>query len=555
MDTALKTAVDAAKNAFACGNFAVANEMLSSLLIQAPGNYELLHLAGRLALQAKNAARATGYLKAAISRATMPEELGRIWYDLGVALSGVGEHAQAADAFGNAAQTCPFDPMDMLIWANTLMAAKRYDEAESVLQKAIAQFPDDPNIHVLLGNVLILQNRQSQAVSLYERVLQDNPDSALAHYNLSTALNMLGRIDDAEQEVIHALQLDPELTGYYNLSNLHKFSEDDPLFAQLRRRAQQTLNDTARIDVDFALAKAYDDIGKFEDAFTTLQNANRRKRRSIKYDLVDDATRFRRIASLFTPDFLGRFKNKVRCTLKPVFIVGMPRTGSTLLEQMLASHPAISAGGEMPHTTQILKELDAAWTAYDPNQPANSEAVINDLQICANRYMDLTSALHIDTEFFTDKFLGNFELIGLLCLMFPEAKFVHCKRDPVDTCLSCYRRLFLSVPYSYDLRELGRYYYLYAQLMHHWHTALPGQILDIHYEKLIEAPQLELERVLEVCRLNYDPSCLTFQTNQNVVTTASAAQVRKPLYKTSLQHWKNYEPYLAPLLEALGITV
>ncbi len=552
-DAGLKKELDSAADALAAGNIQTAVEAAQALLTKAPENYQVLQFAGVAALAQNRPQIAVSHFRHALSVCQAgPLALARTWHALGLALFQMDDQNQACEAFARAAQSHPGNLVSILEWTNTLMVMNRHGEAETILRKAITRFPDDTRLPIMLGNILTSQNRQTDALLIYDDVIAKQPDSSTAHFNRSVVLTMLGRTDEAEQAVIRALEIEPAMVGYYQLSNLHAFAQKDPWFARMKQRAQSSLDEAGRIDIDFALSKAYEDIGDYDQAFSHLQAANAGKRRTIQYSGVNEKLRASRITSLFTPDFFAKFQGKVNCGIKPIFILGMPRSGSTLLEQMLAAHPAVMAGGELPHMIYIARNIGEAWGARGINFPGNGEQVISDLQKGADQYAAMTSSLRQTKQYFTDKLPGSFQYIGLLHLMFPNAIIINCKRDPMDTCLSCYQRLFTSdVPYSYDLTELGEYYRFYDSLMQHWHKVLPGRILEIEYEKLISDPERELRRIFDKSDLDYDPACLDYGSVKRTVTTASAVQVRKPLYTTSVHRWKNYESHLAPLVKAL----
>ena len=539
-------------DALAAGNLQSAAETAQSLLAKAPDDYQVLQFAGVTALAENRPQIAAGHFKHALSVCRAPLEMARTWHGLGLALFQMGDQNQACEAFARAAQAHPGNLVSIIEWTNTLMVMNRHGEAETILRKSMARFPDDTRLPIMLGNILTAQNRQFDALRIYEEVLKKHPEASTAHFNCSVVLTMLGRTQEAEQAAMHALELEPEMNGYYQLSNLHTFSPEDSWFAKLKQRAERSLDEAGRIDIDFALAKAYEDLRDYDRAFTHLQAANTAKRRSVQFSGINEKLRANRITSLFTPDFFAQFQGKVSSDIKPIFILGMPRSGSTLLEQMLAAHPSIAAGGELPHMIFIAKNIGEIWGTRGSNFPGNGTEVIADLQKGADQYAAMTAPLRQSKQYFTDKLPGNFQFIGLLHLMFPNAIIINCKRDPMDTCLSCYQRLFSSeVPYSYDLTELGQYYRLYDTLMQHWHKLLPGRILDVEYEKLVVDPEPELRRILDKCGLEFDAACLEHASVKRTVTTASAAQVRKPLYQTSVHRWKHYESHLGALLKAL----
>lgn len=561
--SALKPEMDEAADALEAGNLTAAAAAVKSLLTKAPSDYRVLQLAGTVALAQNQPALAADYFRRALSVCRMPLDAARTLHGLGLALRTLNDLDSACEAFKRASQANKGNLTSVIEWAKTLgliattdivNAPEKRAEAERILRGAMSEFPDDPRPPTELGITLLNDGRQTEALALFDGVLVKFPDFAPAIFNRGIALTILGQADEAERTFQRALTLDSSIEGYYHLANLHTFTSDDPWLERIARHANQPLPDSARIDVEFALAKVYEDTGDYEKAFDHLELGNREKRKTIQYDVRNDETRADQIIALSTPDFFDRFRGKVSSQINPIFILGMPRSGSTLLEQMLAAHPEINAGGELPYMLGVARGIGAAWESRKEHFLSNEHTVIGDLQQGADTYTRLSANLCKDKPLFTDKLPGNFQFIGLIYLMFPNAKIINCRRDPVDTCLSCYKKLFQSaVPYSFDLGELGRYYMLYDRVMKHWHDVLPGSILDVEYENLLKNPEQELRKVFAFCGLEFDPACLEFHKVERPINTASVLQVRKPLYQDSVQRWKKYQSRLTPLLNALGI--
>ncbi|MGH8371742.1 MAG: sulfotransferase [Gammaproteobacteria bacterium] len=560
---ALKREMDEAADALTAGDLARAATTVKSLLTKAPSEHKVLQLAATIALAQNQPIVAADYYRRALSVCRMPLDAARTLHGLGIALRASGDLASSCEAFKRASQANKGNLLSILEWAKTLnqfagadplRSSEMHTEAERILQDARKSFPDDPRPTTELGITLIGDNRQAEAVSLFDEALAKSPKFAPALFNRGVALTMLGRINEAERDFEQTLQLEPSMEVYYTFSNLHKFTEDDPWLERLVQRSKHPLQGDAKADIEFALGKAYEGIKDYEKAFTHLELGNREKRGTIEYNILHDKTRVEQIIALFTKDFFERFCGKTSSDTRPIFILGMPRSGSTLIEQMLASHPEVNAGGELPYMLSIAREIGASWEVRKENFLADDQAMINDLQQGADIYAKHTGELHTEGHRFTDKLPGNFQFIGLIRLMFPNAKIINAHRDPVDTCLSCYKKKLFqtAVPYSFDLAELGNYYNLYQLLMQHWHKVLPDYVLDVEYENLLEDTEQELRRILSFCELEFDPACLEFYKLERTVRTASVLQVRKPIYKDSVKRWKNYEPYLTPLLQVLG---
>ncbi|HET7649480.1 MAG TPA: sulfotransferase [Gammaproteobacteria bacterium] len=561
--SALKPELDEAADALEAGNLTQASLAVKSLLTKAPYEYRVLQLAATVALARNQAAVAVDYFRRALSVSRAPLDAARTLHGLGLALRDLNDLEGACDAFQRAGQANKGNLVSALEHAKTLgllatseivNAAEKRAQAEQVLRDIMGRFPDDPRPPTELGITRLNGGHVEDALKLFESVLEKCPDFPPAVFNRGVALTMLGKSDEARIALEHSLTVDRTIEGYYHMANLHRFSAGDPWFTRLQQRSKEPLSQNARIDIEFALAKACEDIEDYDQAFDHLETANREKRRTIQYDLRGDEARVEQIIAISTPDFFARFSGRVSSDVSPIFILGMPRSGSTLLEQMLAAHPKISAGGELPYMLGVARAIGAAWESRKEKFLSIDAEVIADLQNGADTYARLSAHVPGDKPRFTDKLPGNFQFIGLIHLMFPQATIINCRRDPVDTCLSCYKKHFQSaVPYSFDLGELGRYYTLYERLMKHWHRVLPGRILDVDYESLVANPETELRRVLEFCNLEFDPACLEFHKVERPVKTASVLQVRKPLYKDSIRRWKKYESRLGPLLDALGI--
>ncbi|MEJ0067726.1 MAG: sulfotransferase [Pseudomonadota bacterium] len=308
-----------------------------------------------------------------------------------------------------------------------------------------------------------------------------------------------------------------------------------------------------QISLHLALAKAYADIGWHERSFRQLLEGNALKRRSFVYDEAAELRRFERIPAVFTPAFINRHRDLGAPSPVPVFIVGMPRSGTTLVEQILASHPAVFGAGELEDfrslTTQFIGPTDMP-TPFPESAASLTGAQLRQLGAA---YLDRIQARAPTAARITDKLPINFAYAGLIHLALPQARIIHLRRNPLDTCLSCFSKLFVGEhSYSYELGELGRFYRAYESVMAHWRSVLPPSVmLEVHYEELIDDLEGQARRLVGHCGLEWDPTCLAFHTTQRPVRTASAGQVRQPIYRSSVARWKPYEHLLSPLIEAL----
>ena len=301
----------------------------------------------------------------------------------------------------------------------------------------------------------------------------------------------------------------------------------------------------------FALAKAAADAGDHARSFRRLVEGNALRRRTIAYDEAASLGELERIASTFTGELMARCGGLGDPSAVPVFIVGMPRSGTTLVEQILASHPGVFAAGEIDAFGQCVAAQGLAGDAF----PEGVERLPGQAfrQIGA-RYMDGVGAIAPGAQRIVNKRTDNFRFAGLIHLALPHARIIHTQREPIDTCLSCFSKLFgEELPYTFELGELGRYHLGYERLMAHWRTLLPTEVmLEARYEELVADPEGQSRRILAHCGLDWDARCLDFHRTERRVRTASAAQVRRPIYGGSVGRWRAYEPFLGPLVHALG---
>ncbi len=474
-------------------------------------------------------------------------------YNLGGLLRAQGELDEALACFGKVAADRP-DHIDAHInMGVVLQELSRLDEAHACFSKVLALKPDSAEAHYNTGSTYGKQEKFDDALVCYERALAIRPDYAEAHNEVATLLIEQGKFDDAQAHFKRALAIRPDYAqAHYNRAGISKFLPGDPhLTALAAVAAANKLPKSEMIYIHFALAKAFEESGDYTRAFGHMRLGNTLKREQIDYNEADSLDFFRRIGAVFDKDLLSRFEGAGDPSPTPVFVLGMPRSGSTLVEQILSSHPQVHGAGELPHLQTVVWDIpDAGRLSYPECVPALDAATFARL---GRDYLIKLPAPGGKTRII-DKLPGNFMHIGLIRLILPHAKIIHTVRDPVDTCVSCYSKLFADgVRYSYDLAELGRCYRAYHELMTHWRVVLaPGAMLDVVYEDVVDDIEGQARRLVDYCGLPWDDRCLEFHKNKRPVKTASAAQVRKPLFRSSLQRWRKYEADLGPLLQELG---
>lgn len=483
---------------------------------------------------------------------------GGAYNSLGNVLLDMGRFAEAEAAFRRAIDLNRNYAAAYNNLGFALRNLKRFDEAEAAYRRAVEIDRDYSDAHDGLGTILMDMNRPQEAAEHYFHALKINPDAANVHHNLGVALQSLGRLDEAVTAFRRSVEIEPARAGnsYRHLAMTKTFSRGDADVAAMEMLlSQQNENGEDAMHLSFALGKAYDDLGDYDSAFTHLARGNRIKRAGLAYDVADDEKPAEFFASGMTRDFLAANAGCGFASGVPIFIIGMPRSGTTLVEQILAGHSCVHGAGELTDMRRLAGELMRG----SPDSAQFSEIIStlapDGLSRLGQSYIDGLSR-RVPTisgdAMITDKMPANFLYIGLIRLALPGAKIIHCVRDPVDTCLSCYMQYFTEGQnFAYDLNDIGRYYNAYARLMDHWRTVLPGYILDVRYEDVVADPEGEARKLLAFCGLEWEDSCLEFHKVKRSVHTASMAQVRRPIYGSSVRRWERYKDRLGPLLEAL----
>jgi tetratricopeptide (TPR) repeat protein len=446
----------------------------------------------------------------------------------------------------------------LVLVARAQLARHSLRQAESALKSVLRQKPENVEALTMLGQICHEQDRFEESVAAYEAALKVQPDNVETLNMLGVALKSVGRMDDARAMLRRAIELQPNAPGTYsNIADLEKFTPDHPLLATMEGFLARDNGQFADrfISIHFALGKAYDDMGQHEKALEHFANGAARKRAQLDYDERETTTLFEDIMKVFGEEYFSHRPFEGNPTEVPIFIVGMPRSGSTLTEQILASHPAVYGAGEIKTLTIALGQLRMRY----PNIPKYPHAALSmkpaQFASLAQSYLQTITAPAGGAARITDKLLSNFYFVGLINTLFPRARIIHTMRNPIDTCLSTFTKLFKDeMSHSYDLAELGRYYRLYEKMMAHWRRVLPeGAMLDIVYEDVVADTEAKAREMIAFCGLEWDDRCLAFHETQRPVKTASVSQVRKPLYGTSVARWRRYGDRLKPLIEALGL--
>ena len=482
-----------------------------------------------------------------------------VYERLGTVLHQVRRYQEAIECYRKALAIDPEDADAHNNLGLALQALDRHGEAVAHHEKALALRPEFGAAHNNLGRALQALNRHEEAIAQYRKAIAAGPPHASRYGNLGVALQEIGRLEEACLAFQQAIQLAPTVGQFYrNLADCKRFTVGDPQLTMIEQAAQDraSLPEQDRRQLLFALAKAFADIGEYDRSFACLLEGNALKRAQIKYDEDKALNGFARIKAVFTADMITRRQGLRHPSSVPIFILGMPRSGTTLVEQILASHTRIFGAGELatlPNLVAHLKGVDETRGLGFPELVPQLSG--EQLREIGAEYVDMITQLAPTAWCITDKMPLNFFFAGLIHLVLPNARIIHTRRDPVDTCFSCFATLFTgNHNVAYELGELGRYYRAYDALMEHWRRVLPpGVMLDVQYEALVANPESEARKIVAHCRLEWEEACLSFHATERPVRTASVAQVRQPIYGSSIGRWRQYAHLLQPLLDALAI--
>ena len=452
---------------------------------------------------------------------------------------------------------------------NTLVELGQLEDATKSYEKVIAINPNYPEAHYNLGNTLVELGQLEDANKSYEKVIAINPNYPEAYFNLGSSLQQLGKLDQAIKCYEKAISIRPNYSGaYYNLSYLKKYIASDPQISKMQSLlSSDNITQSDRIDLYFALAKVNENLDNQDELFKYLHEGNRLLKKELNYSLDRSKVLFSTVKEIFStpyPDIEKSLSSKPS-TFKPIFIVGMPRSGSTLVEQIMSSHHAVHGAGEFQDLRSLIAPIlsdnliqgsEIASTSIGNKKiHLSSKASLPEAAFLSLRkqYLDALSNLNVSKNIITDKSLLNFRFIGFILTSFPEAKIIHMKRDARAVCWSIYKSNFRSKGngYSYNFDDLAGFYGLYTDLMDFWHQLFPDRIYDMCYEDLTTNQEEETRKLLQYCELDWDKNCLSFHKNKRAVKTASAVQVREKMYQGSSEAWKKYETYLKPLINDL----
>ena len=467
-------------------------------------------------------------------------------YNLGITLQEMRRFDEAEASYNRAIALKPDFAEAHSNLGNTLQELGRFDDAEASYKRAISLKPDVAMAHSNLGNTLKKLGRFDEAEASYKQALALKPDFAMAHNNLGIMFQEMGRFDEAETSFTEALALQPDLSEAHGmLASIKKFDSQDEQYSLMRQLyLNEDISDDQRCQINFALAKACEDLGNYEQAYAHYGEGNALRKKLLKYDINVDVDLFKKIKSSY-PNIVQNSLalESLPSNLMPIFIVGMPRSGTTLVEQIISSHSQVTGAGELDFATQFGAAIATGVTE------ANYESLLD----FRHKYLNKLQNVSDRNLIVTDKMPQNFRYIGLLAAAFPETKIIHVKRNPAAVCWANYKQYFASngLGYCYAIDDVINYHALYENLMDFWTNTLSDRIYQLNYEQLTVNQESETLQLIDYLGLDWDEKCLSPQNNTRGVATASNVQVRKQVYKGSSEQWKKYQPFLNGAFDSL----
>ncbi len=474
------------------------------------------------------------------------------WVEHARLLRGQGDYTGMLDKANKALQIKPECAEAIFMKAEAFVHLGEVKSALSVLDSYHNQIENSADLSAQAAQLYTQCGAYELSVKCARNAFGLMPEDMNLGYNLATSLIAVGKLVEAEEILDQVIAKKPwDYDAYYNRANLRKQTWDNNHIASLEAvLASDLKNPMGSVQLNYALAKELEDIGEYEKSFAALKNGADTRRKMLAYQVSSDTDAMDKITEVFNEDFFEK-KHCGYDTQGPVFILGFPRSGTTLVDRILSAHPDVESLGELTDFAMALTQLCKA----SGGKAGLIEASANlEMQALGKAYMKRALQRSAGQKFFIDKTPANFLYIGLIAAALPNAKIIHLNRNLADVGLGMYKTLFrMGYPFSYDLDDLAKYMQAKEDLMAHWRKVLPGKIIDIHYEDIIAGQEVETRKLLQVLDLDWHDACLDFHKNKSPSATASAAQVRKPIYTSAVNRWKHYEAQLAPLTTALGI--
>jgi len=547
-------------NLHQAGQLEQAETIYRNILSVAPPHPDANNLMGLLCIQAKRPEKAEGFIRTALR--SDPEN-PQSHYNLGIACKDLGRFSDSARHFGRAAKLQPDNAEALSSQGNALRLSGDAVNAVKTLEAAVRLAPANRGARHNLGQALndlgaglVKRGETDKATKCFRKSLEYTPNHPRALANLGITLEQQGELAEAARYYQAAIRAKPDFAEpHFFLSHLrtHRSSEKEV-------SAMRTLLDKAetpepdRIRLAFGLGFALESSGDYAQAFHYMSEGHRLQGKESGFSLEAESKRFTAVRKMFSAEHIAAMAGAGTDDDRPVFIVGMPRSGTTLTEQILASHPEVHGAGERTRLAEIAKSLavkNAGDLSHVPDETSTAR-----WRDAARDYLDHVATDAGNARRIIDTTPMNFLNIGVAAILFPRARFIICLREPMDNCLSIYRQYLTGAnQYTHQLEHLGGYYLMHRSLVEHWESVLPERVHLLQYEQVIADHEQETRALLEFCGLPFDQRCLAFHQSERVVRSPSAAQVRQPIYATSVESWKHYEKELAPLRRALAATV
>ena len=475
------------------------------------------------------------------------------YYNLGVSYGELSEIESAKESYKNALRINSNYPTAQNNLGQILLTQGEFDASIENFEWAIALKPDFAEAYNNLGNAFLGIEDLDNAIKSFKKAITLKPDFAIANNNLGIAYLRTGEKEIALEFFENAIALIPSYaSAHHNLSSVKTYHENDSQVLQMESLlSNKELSVQDQIYLSFSLAKVYEDLDSHKELFKHLNNANQMRQKQLSYSISESESHNEMIKLFFNPKSIKKIKllHKDSLSVRPIFIVGMPRSGTSLVEQIISSHNEVYGAGELNNFNKIIIPIIK-------NHLSNEDFSLIDDEFLHIRkqYAHGLSKLNKSEKIITDKWPLNFRSIGFILSAFPEAKIVHLKRNSIATCWSIYKHYFSNAGngWAYNLSDLAEFYKLYIELMNYWHKLYPGKIYDISYEELTSNQEKETQKLIDYCGLNWDQNCLNFHNNNRDVKTASTLQVRKKIYQGSSDAWRKYSAYLKPLNDALS---
>lgn len=476
------------------------------------------------------------------------------WSDLGMTRIRADTPEKSLQSLENALALAPEHPDALNNMAQALRRLGRFEQARPLLERLVALRPGSGGAHYALADTKYKSNDVSGAIESYQTAIRLDPDDRRARTGLGDAYESAGRFKEAKMQYLAALRREPDaVLPLARLLQLREGKVDAQLVTNAAALADSDqVPEEGRIRLNIALAYFYDREEQYEEAFRRLRAGYDAQSRHQPFDADGFTRAIDSLIGTLTEDFYASAPRSGVASERPIFIVGMPRSGTTLTEQILASHSRVAAGGELSMLLKTSYQISDLSSSREPYPRGLLSIDTPALRKMAERYLEHLASISRTADRVTDKLPFNFMHLGVIALLFPNARIVHCRRQPIDNCLSCYFTSFArQIRFANRLDTLGRYYVDYHRLMRHWQSVLPIEIFELQYEDLVSDTEDQIRALLEYCGLDWEDACLAFNETERGVRTPSRWQVRQPIYRKSVARWRNYEQQLEPLIRIL----